>query len=85
MLDAGDDEAPRRVDGDAQVDVAEHDVGSVEHAGVHLRVLAQRLDGGRADEGQEGEGHARFLELVLVLVAQLVGLEVYLGHGHHVG
>ena len=40
--DDRDDEAVGRVDGDADVDVAEDHVRVVEHARVELRVLAER-------------------------------------------
>ena len=44
------------VDGDAEVDAAVHDQHVVADRGVHVRELAEGVDDGPGDEGQEATG-----------------------------
>ena len=80
------DEAVRRVDGDADVDVLQDDERVVEHAGVHLRVLAERARRRHDREREHRQAHPLGLVALLVRLAQLARLvHVDLGHGDDVG
>ena len=80
-----DDEAVRRIDGDADVDVAEDDVRVLEDARVHRRVLADRARGGDDREREHREGVPLLLVAILVRLAEARRfVEIHLGHRHDV-